>query len=823
MLPHKSRYLVLIGALLLTFGALFFRMYTMQVVDVESYVESARQNTQKTLKLYGMRGTIYDSDMIPIAYSRRSFDVQFYRDPSRATAADRAAYTESIIKIIDLIESKGKQTISEFWLERGEDGQWRFNTGTANPVSDAKRQSQWRGNFAVTNVEVQELFARLCENYAIPEEMPEEKKLKVLAIWQESRMNAFQPRPVTIAVDVNFETGAQIEARSMELLGVSVAESSTRVYPKKSVGAHTIGYISKISGDEIMKEYSDRGYPNDALVGMTGIEYELESELTPFIKSRQGERTVELSNRGKIIREIDQQTPVNGNDVVLTIDMQLMSQGAKSLEKVVDGIRKAQMGEMRKSSWKEKNRTELRRYASLDQPVKTAQTGAFVAINPHTGEVLAIDSYPSYDLSMFGSGIVDPDKWNEVVKDERNPMYNRAVSTRDTPGSIFKMVTALGALQEGVLTLDRRITDRGEYRGTGDTSHRPKCWISSETRYKHADLDVVGGISNSCNYFFYTVGQELGSENLTKWGAMLGLTSKTRIELPNESTSFIGNQMMLYDSERPVANQYTSKPVFAASMIKRKFRQIGADRGITYDEELLDTATKMLLDIVTESGPKSDWNLKIRNILLEKMNIPLAYIQRHLLGNTFFYYLNDLRWTDNETIMASIGQSITQVTPVAVARYVAAIVNSGTVYDLQLVDKLVSPTGQVVLDKHPTVINKIDADTYFAKIREGMENVTSVENEGTAANAFKTAKNRGIKVAAKTGTAQRSKVDIENNSWLVCYAPAEDPQIVVVVYVQNGYAGLRSANCAEDIILAYLTSKKLKDPNTIPAVARLTD
>ena len=219
---------------------------------------------------------------------------------------------------------------------------------------------------------------------------------------------------------------------------------------------------------------------------------------------------------------------------------------------------------------------------------------------------------------------------------------------------------------------------------------------------------------------------------------------------------------MLYDSDRAIDNQYTSKPYFASVMIKKTLREVGADRGITYDEDRLNKVAKMILDLVNEDGDKALWPAKIRNILMEQMNLPSNYIANHFLVNTFFSFINDLRWTPSETIMVAIGQSITQVTPVAVARYVSAVCNGGTVYDAQIIDKIVSPTGSVVLDKEPVVANRITGgDPYFAAIQQGMKEVTSTENDGTAAAHF--VKSHAM-IAAKTGTAQRSDIDIENNS-----------------------------------------------------------
>ena len=140
----------------------------------------------------------------------------------------------------------------------------------------------------------------------------------------------------------------------------------------------------------------------------------------------------------------------------------------------------------------------------------------------------------------------------------------------------------------------------------------------------------------------------------------------------------------------------------------------------------------------------------------------------------------------------------------AVARYVSAIVNGGTVYDAQIVDKIIAPDGTVVLDKQPVVANQINTDpSYYAAIREGMEEVTDEVAGGTAASYF--SGNR-YKIAAKTGTSQRTELDVENNSWMVAYAPADNPRIVVVCYIQNGYAGAYSAWAVRPVINYYLDS-----------------
>ncbi|MDO4546892.1 MAG: penicillin-binding transpeptidase domain-containing protein [Clostridia bacterium] len=806
-MKNRPRYIVLSIVIIGVFALIWLRMYDLQIVMSESYAEQAQSKTTRTISVVGSRGTIYDANMIPLAYDKLSYDVQFYRDPSLSSDEDRASFTQSIIETIKIIEANGKTTIDEFWLKKDEDGVWRFNSGATSPTTEATRESQWRSNFYLTSTPEEELFDTLCRNYSIPEDLDEEFKVKILSIWQRSRMYNFLSEPVTIAEDVGFEVVSKIEVRSNELEGMSIRESSSRVYPKGAIASHIIGYTSKISGTETLANYRAMGYPTDATVGQTGIEYSMEDQLTPYLEYRQGSRVVEVNNRGKIIREISYQAPVDGNDVILTIDTQLQAVLEDALARNIDVIREGEEQLMLTTTWRANNQQALLEYERSGREVDLATSGAAVAMDPNTGRILAMASYPTFDLSEFEGGAVSMDYWREIYNNEDNPLYNRAISARDTPGSCFKMVTALGALMEGYLTLDDQISDGGEF-DTGDVSNRPTCWIAPSQRYKHANQTVVEGLKNSCNYFFYTIGSSMGIDNLTKWAALLGLTSRTSIELPNESTSFVGNQLMLYDSNRAVDDQYTSKPYFASVMMKRLFRQIGEDRGIEYDEDRLDIVVKKILDIVNEEGDKSTWPSKIRTILLDDMNLPVSYLSNKLIngnfiGNTIQSYINDLRWTASETVMAAIGQSITQITPVAAARYVSAICNGGKVYNAQIVDKIVSPTGNVVLDKEPVMVNYISgADAYLEAIQEGMQEVTSVENDGTAASQF--AKSTA-QIAAKTGTAEKTDIDLENNSWLVTYAPYDtNPEIVVVVYIQNGYAGARSASTAIKTIEYYL-------------------
>lgn len=822
MKPNRNRMIILLLAILLIFGALFARNGYVSVALHEQDVARLQEKTTKTIRLTGNRGTIYDANMVPLAFDEKSYDVQFYRDPSKSSQADRANYTQVILKTIQLVESNGKETISEFWLSRDENGQWQFDTGTTNPTVAAKREAQWRGNFYESKTPVGQLFDTLCQKYAVPADLDEEMKIKILAVWQASRMNAFNTSPVTIASDVGFETVSEIEVMSMDLDGITIAESTTRRYPHRTLASHVIGYTAKLNSNN-RETYIAMGYPNDAEVGATGIEYSMEAQLSPNVEYRRGSQVMEVSTQGKAIREVSYTEPTDGNSVVLTIESSLQQVAENSLAKTIESIRDYQENTlMPAENWQRRNADTLAEYAEKGTEIQLADSGAVVAMDPNTGRVLALASYPSYDLSMFEGGSIDNGSWSIIATDARNPMFNRAVSAKDSPGSIFKLCTSLAGLAEHAITVDERISDEGYFDKT-DQAHPSKCWINISKIGEHANQTVVEAIKNSCNYFFYTVGYRLGSANLTKWAAALGLTSKTNIELPSESTSIVGNQDMLYDSSRAISDQYTAKPLIAANKIRSRLFEIGEARGITYDEERVEVATKALLDIVTTEGDKTSWYPLIKQILLYDMNIPETYISSHFLVNEIVSYLNDLRWTANETIMAAIGQSITQITPIAAARYVAAIANGGTVYDAQIVSKVLDAQGNVILEKEPVVANRISTDEiYFDKIREGMNDVASPEEGGTASSYFKNWKYKDV-LCVKTGTSQRTELDVENNSWMVAFAPIDDPKIVVVSYIQNGYAGSQSSPIIKDIIEYYLDSLEYSESTTTTTENSLAD
>ncbi len=815
---------------------MLFRLFDLTFNQGEDLLARAQEFSRKELRLTGARGKILDRNGLPLAYNETSYDVQFVKDPKLRTKTDRERYTKSIIRTIDIIEENGGKLSTRFAMERGEDGVLTLSWPGLDPVEDKgsydRQVNLFRGNMSSgtggkvkKTMELEEMLANLREFYFIPASFTEEKAMKVLGVWQEAVYSAYQISyiPAVLAKDVDMNTVAQVEIRANELIGMQIGQGRTRVYPNKSMAAHIIGYTGRMLNEKTIVQNEQAGYKRDDLVGITGIEASQELELTGNIAERTGTRVVEADSQGKVIRELesDNKQPTAGNNVMLTIDSGLQKVLEEALPENIKQIRAVQEDRFNDPKAKEEqDYDEKIRKRSEDigkeWPLSYCNSGAAVVMDVHTGDILAMGSYPTYDLNLFTGGI-SKDALAKLMEDPANPLFNRAIASRGTPGSIFKMATGLAGLMEGVITTETQISDEGPYtKHTTIRSQAPKCYTTNYAG--HANLNIVDALKVSCNYFFFTVADGLKSDKLNKWADLLGLTSLTGVELPGEVKSQVGNQKTLYDPD--------SSPGGVASLVYKNILGIIKEacdaQKLNITDEKYDAVVRELMqlaELTSEMGPD------IRAILKNELNLDSQVIISRNMASLISLQLVQIKWDDNDTIVTGIGQSVTMLTPIAVARYMSAIVNGGEVYDAKLVKAIVSPEGKV-RDKPPVLVRNLNVPNvtpnYLDKIKEGMEKVVSEEDGGTAGKDFE-----GFEylkeIGGKTGTAQVSKIDLENNAWFVAFAPFEKPEIAVVVYMPNGYSGHYASYTARQVIQYYMDQKKMADkPATLPVVNTLT-
>ncbi|MBP3645924.1 MAG: hypothetical protein J6K55_05820 [Clostridia bacterium] len=862
------RYLLFVAILLVMFGYLLSGVFRLQLLSSEEYADDAETRRTKTITLRGSRGMITDSEAVILARDEDIYNVTFYRDASQNSKAAYRDLSDSIRRTIEIIENGGNELEVSFVIRREqpqkktlEDGteieipianpQWEFNFGSG--VSEAvlqTRESQWRSNHylgATSYPTAESCITRLKSRYRIVNSQAEEDALreaeadrfsdciivdedtmlKIMAVYSEMQMNLYNSQPIVIAEDVPYETVIQIETQSMTLPGMEIAMGTKRIYPRGTLGAQVIGYMGAIPSTAKWLELQEKGYKYSDTIGVDGIEASMEDWLTQNSDLRQGYRVVERDSVGKITRELSYTEPEDGNNVKLTIKASYQQQAERALASNVADTRNVQEGKLMDQTWLENNKADIENRNWEKYPLSLATRAAMMVVDME-GRVLAMANYPTFDLNAMVEG--GPER-TAILSDTRNVLMNYNIHARGTPGSIFKMVSSLGALIEGELYTNETISDGGRFMlVTSVEEQAPKCWVSESQRYTHQNQTIIQGLQNSCNYFFYTLGYRLGETRMYQYASEFGLTSKTGVDLPGEERSVVGCQTSLYDPDKAMdeASQDTAVPIIVFNSLKKHLRNQGASRNITYDDERLNKCVKRLMDMAvnTDQGSNGElWLRQMRPILMEELNMTrdMVYTQA-IIGDTF-NYLNDIKWGASQTVQVAIGQSITVVTPAAVSRYVAALGNGGKVYNLMIVDSITSPEGDIVSQRTPSLMNEFEnSEEYLAYILKGMEGV--VDESGTAGKYFRSWKYRD-RVCAKTGTAEVTTIDLENNSWFVMLAPysselvngvpvvTEAPEIAVVVFIPSGFSGGQGAVAARDFVEWYLDQKTLRNENSI--------
>lgn len=828
----RNRFIIF-GLVLVTFFAIIFvQLIKLTVVQGAAYAAESGKIDNETITVSGARGSILDRNGMPLAYDQKSYNVQFYKDPSKTSSSDRAYYTDIIKKTIKIIEDNGGTTIDTFVIKyNSSTGEYYFDWGDISSDAKKSREKNWRSNMYIgATMTPEQIYISLRDKYQIPSEVGYDEARKIMSVWQEVQLASWTAyNPIVIAYNVNTETVAEIKTDSNEIIGMSISESTARMYPKGSLAANVVGYLGKITDPNKLKELQSKGYSVDDLIGVSGIEETMEGYLTGNSTDRQGVEQVEVDNFKAIKNVISSTQPKQGNNVELTIDAPLQQAVEKSLAKNIPYIKQQEIKQFNSNK-------DSKEYKGLDvNKLKLATSGAAVVLNVNTGQVLAMASYPTFDPNLFSDSKKNADAINTLLKNPDAPLFNKAISSKDTPGSIFKMVTGLGALMQGNTsygtTLAEKILCKYDYTAytlEGWGGKLPHDWDSS-LKNNPAQYSIIQGLEHSCDYYFFTLADRLGIDLVDKWGDKFGLDKSTGIELPGEAIGQIGNQSSLYDNTKQI-NQQSS---YIPSLVKngdhglvKLLKTIETQRGVTYSDDCLSKTADDLMYLAGMTwNPNSSKVLcdasgktmgsYVREILQKDMNIPTTVSFARGWDTQITSIIAQLIWTPNTTIQTGIGQGIVQVTPIAVARYVAAIANGGTVYETHIVDKVTDQSGGVILKQDPVALDKLDApEEYLDAIKQGMADVVSGQ-DGTAKVYFQNFDYKN-EIAGKTGTAQVSNIDLEDNSWFVCFAPYDKndpsvkPEIAIAVYVPHGWKGALSSLVAQDIIQFYLDREKTK-------------
>lgn len=294
-------------------------------------------------------------------------------------------------------------------------------------------------------------------------------------------------KPILLEKDIGRNVLASIEAHKFDLPGVVIEVRTLRHYIDKQSAAHLIGYLSEINSDELAtgKYMGCRG---GEFIGKFGAEKEYEK----FLRGKRGGQQVEVNATGQVVRVLKTVNAVPGYDIYLTIDRILQ----RKAEKLLEGV-----------------------------------AGAIVAMKPETGELLAMASSPSFDQNTFVSGM-SHEQWDALISNPFRPMENKAIQGEYPPASTYKIITAIAGLEEGIIDENTTLFCPGFYK-FGDRVFR--CWKKGG----HGSVNVIKALAESCDVFFYQVGQKLGIDRLAWYAKACGLGSTSGLNIDHEAPGLV--------------------------------------------------------------------------------------------------------------------------------------------------------------------------------------------------------------------------------------------------------------------------------------------
>lgn len=485
--PSRRRVYVLLG-FFCAFLVLFFAvLYDAQVVHgSENRARSITSNTASET-VTASRGIITDRNGKVLVSNRLAYTLVV--DKSNF-GKDETALNDAIWQLIQLCQEQGVT-----WNDT-----LPMTTGSSPQLTSKSLTKSFReyldGNKLPTDGGSAEVLAAMRKLYKVDDSYTDAQARLIVGVRYELDGRS----SYTFAEDVSTELLGRITDGKYR--GVTIKTAAARVYNTK-LAAHILGTVGAIWQEEWRSDestgyvgYADKGYNMNDLVGKDGVEKAFEE----YLHGKDGKRLITTDENGKITGELYTREPQPGGTVALTIDIDLQQVVEDTLASTIQGM--------------------------IDKD-SNERGGAAAVIQVGTGEVLAMASYPTYDLETFNQD------YDELVKDERLPMFNRATQGVYAPGSTFKLCTSVAALEEGIITPSTIIEDKGIY--TYYVDPQPMCWIWRQAHTTHGRINVSQAIVDSCNYFYYEVGRLTGIKKLDEYATAFGLGQSTGIEIGDVS------------------------------------------------------------------------------------------------------------------------------------------------------------------------------------------------------------------------------------------------------------------------------------------------
>ena len=811
-----DRLSIIKNLILVAFVVILVKILYMTTFKYEHYTELAENKTYKQLLIKAPRGEIRDRYGRLLAGNKNLFTVQVSGDGiKRKDSNGKSMANDICLKLINLLEKNNEEYTDEFpiYIENGKyyytfdksireykekndipqelDAKESFyylvdklisegvltqddkkletsklqkklnENGYYPPIlvskwlfTEEKNKQDWLESYGIKNANItaKEAFNKIrnSKSYQIDKSLSDLDARKILVVRDLIKSQGYsQYNPVTIAKDISQDTISQLEESAIELPGVSVAVEPVRYYPNTTLASHILGHMGKMpSGqeDKYLNREEGKTYSKGDTVGISGIEKNYEEQL----RGVDGYKKVQVDALGRITRELDVSEPKSGDTVYLSIDKDLQEDTENALKGVLQALK---AGGTYKSKYGDKTLNAA----------KNAASGAVIAIDAKNGDVLSMASYPNYDPNKFVNGIsyedyqaLQPKNKNDVLA--ANPQVNLATQGVFQPGSTFKMVTGMAAIDNG-LSPNYAIQDTGVIRLGGPKSRPFGDLIWHKSRSNHGYTDLYKAIQESCNIYFYIIGSgknytggkdpsvKVGAKGIIEYAKKFGLDDYTGLnEEIDERKGSVPNMESKLETTKTLLREYLTKEM------ANDFTDISKSKDSKEYEKRIE-------DIVSWADETKTVGRVEAIKRLTKMKVKEDRVET-LADSIVFSYLNFAKWSTADTFNISIGQGENQYTLAQMARYVAAIGNGGNLVELSVVDRVISNDyNNVDIDENKEPI-KIDFNNP-EKLKDLIEGMKRVSTQGSGKGIF--GPNYPISVASKSGTAQKSgKIPTEN-------------------------------------------------------------
>ncbi len=900
---------------------LIVRLFNLQIVHGEDYQNSFQLKIRKEKDIASTRGNIYDRNGNLLAYNELA-DCVMIEDVFETGRGHNAKINETIDRLIDILEKNGDHVVSDFNIALDENNEFEYtvsDTAQLRFIADAYgRSSIGDLKYEEKTKTAEELVADLCTKFGIGDYTEDGKTflpgkgytnsrlLKVLTIRYDMNLKSFQKYIDTmVASSVSEKSVADIYENADDLQGVSVVEETARKYVDAQYFSQIIGYTGKISQDELETlRQSNPDYSMNDTVGKSGIEQAMELTL----QGKKGLETVYVDKLGKVIETSDYVNPIAGNNVYVTIDMDLQEACYDILEERLAGILVSKIRNIREAGEQSGsnmiipitdvyftlfNNTviDTKHFTAKDageteQAVQVVAEAKLESVLERLHEELYETKTPYNKLSKeyqvyesyYAANLYDRGILNRSKIDTEDETY-QAWTTEETISlnEFLYYAIANGWVNVSGLKLENQYSDSSQIfdaiTAEMETELRKDVTFSKKF-YKYLLLDNAITGKQVCNLLLeqkiVTLSEEEAGlweagaesaynfmlarvENLDITPAQLNLDPCTGsmvitdvntgdvlalVSYPSYDNNKMANGVdaeyfasLRADLSKPLINYATQQKTAPGST----FKMVSATAGLS--EQVISTTStyvcRGIFDLINPSPkcwihPGAHGALNVTGGIRHSCNVFFYELGYHL-GSTSTGYSPDLgleklrkyadmyglteksgveidesepQVSDFDAVRSAIGQGTNSFTTVQLARYVTTVANSGTCYNLTLLDKVTDSSGSLLEDHSATVRNQIQMDSsYWDAIHLGMRQV--VEDK-TYFNDI------GVDVAGKTGTAQESK-SRPNHALFVCYAPYDKPQIAIATRIANGYTSSYAAQITGDVIRYYFHPDQKED------------